>query len=240
MSTGRKLLWVICFISIALVSNIHLVTGSDPTILLFETSKVSQGEWWRIFTHPFVHVSWYHLVLDSAAVLLLWRELCHLSGWQKLMASFTCAAMSLFFAVCFSPYIDRHGLCGFSGLAHGLTVLLGLSWLSAALHNDFYRRVWLMVAGFALTFTTIVKALVEALSGKVIFADYHLGNLGIPVVEAHVGGVLGGCVSFFLLYLWRRKSFDPHVKMVDKLDRDKTQISNDCSSHHPQLGGVQS
>lgn len=230
MRTGRKMWWAVCFMSAVLLSNLHLLTGVQPTSFLFETSSVLKGEWWRIFTHPFVHVSWYHLILDSAAILLLWRELYHLSRLEKLLVSLACGAMSLIFAICFSPHIHQYGLCGFSGVAHGLTVFLGWSWLCAAMRDNPAHRRWLTAAGLTLTLATIIKSILEMISGSVVFSSLHIGELGIPIVEAHLGGVAGGCLAFCLFYLSNRKSFDLRTKMTDKLNRDGMNISNNSAT----------
>ena len=54
------------FVLIVAICNLHLLLGRDPTSLIFDTARVADGQCWRIVTHPFVHVSWYHLLLDSA------------------------------------------------------------------------------------------------------------------------------------------------------------------------------
>ena len=230
MRTAGKIWWAVCFISAVLLSNLHLLNGAEPTSFLFETSSVVKGEWWRILTHPFVHVSWYHLILDSAAILLLWREICHLSHFQKFMVSLACGAMSLVFSLCFSPHIHRYGLCGFSGVAHGLAVFLGLSWLCAGLHYNLARRIWFMTAGLTLTLATIIKSIFEMISGSVVFANAHVGELGIPIVDAHLGGAAGGCLVFFLFYQHNWNSIDLGTKMTDKLNREQMNNSKNSAT----------
>jgi hypothetical protein len=80
------------------------------------------------------------------------------------------------------------GFCGLSGAGHGLMAALAVS-----LHRTGDRTErWmggvtlLLVAG---------KGLVEALTGTVLFASWHLGDVGAPVAVCHLGGVLGGLVA---------------------------------------------
>src|ERR1043166_2526392 len=52
-----------------------LLGGVSNSQLLFLPEAVGRGEWWRLFTHPFIHVTWLHLLLDGAAFLLLYHDL---------------------------------------------------------------------------------------------------------------------------------------------------------------------
>ena len=130
MLIDRNSSWIVGFVIIVAICNLHLFTGTDPSILLFDTTRVVKGEWWRIITHPFVHVSWYHLLLDCGAILLLFREMRLPSKLQKLLAAAICAVASLVFSLFTSSQIQKYGLCGFSGTAHGLTFLLAIMWLA--------------------------------------------------------------------------------------------------------------
>ena len=63
-----------CAILIVLL-NLPLLEGRFDTRFAFLPEAVRAGEWWRVFTHPFVHVSLYHLALDAAAFFVLYAEL---------------------------------------------------------------------------------------------------------------------------------------------------------------------
>ena len=52
-----------------------MLHGGLNSAMLFLPDAVRAGEWWRVLTHPFVHVTWYHLLLDGAAFFLLYNEL---------------------------------------------------------------------------------------------------------------------------------------------------------------------
>src|SRR5204863_8756069 len=70
---------LIAFALILIIANAPLLGGSWRGQVVFFPGAVGSGEWWRVFTHPFVHVSWYHLLLDGAAFLMLYAEL---GGWR--------------------------------------------------------------------------------------------------------------------------------------------------------------
>lgn len=210
----KKTNWKLGFVLILAVCNLHLLIGTDPAALIFDPAKVAQGQWWRIMTHPFVHVSWYHLLLDAAAVTLLWRELRFSSNLLKTFAAVCCAGASLLFALLASNQVAAYGLCGFSGTAHGLAVALGLNWAVESRGHHGSRRFLFFAAGLLLVLATAVKSLLEFITGTVFLSQMHMGELGVPIVASHLGGVLGGVVCSILaalLLLTREKNIWPGV-----------------------------
>ena len=173
--------------------NLPLFAGVFSTRFIYHPVPLAAGEWWRLFTHPFVHVSPYHLALDAAAFFLAYVELKHrrLSSRITLLASATVGG--LLAALAASPLVLTHGLCGLSGIAHGLTAVVSLELLRRA--ND---RISTWTA--ALSFAGVVgKSVIEAFTGNVFFASWHLGSLGTPIAACHAGGVLGALLCWWLL-----------------------------------------
>lgn len=211
----RKLVIPTTFLILLLLSNQHLFTGTAPSALIYDTKSVASGEWWRIFSHLLVHVSWYHLLLDATAVAIIWRELNIQSQLLKFGSAAICAACSLLVAVMFSPRITEVGFCGLSGMAHGLMFLLGALWTHQALANtgnsgkQKLKRTTLLL-GCTLAGVSSIKSIAEVLSGSILLGNLHAHNLGTPIVHAHLGGVLGGLIAFVLYYSLnrdRRKTF---------------------------------
>ena len=206
------------FVLILAICNMHLLLGTDPTSLIFDTARVADGQWWRIVTHPFVHVSWYHLLLDSAALVLLWQELRLVSNQQKFLAAVCCAGGSLIFTLLTSEKVFQFGLCGFSGMAHGLAFLLGLCWLAESRLRHGRARLLLVMAGLFLSVTSLGKSLFEFFTGNVIFSQMHMGELGVPIVASHLGGVLGGLTAVIVMLLRDKRPFglshllEPHPR----------------------------
>lgn len=227
MLIDRNSIWIVGFAIIVVICNLHLFTGTDPTILLFDTTRVVKGEWWRIITHPFVHVSWYHLLLDCGAILLLFREMRLPSKLQKLLAAAICAAASLVFSLFASSQIHKYGLCGFSGTAHGLTLLLGIMWLAEATRCLGSHRLLIIFCAVVFIFASLGKSLIEVFSGTVIFSDLHFGELGIPIVESHFGGVIGGLAAALILWALKHKPFDLTSKLSDNTNKGTTTSSGE-------------
>src|SRR3546814_10788282 len=51
-----------------------LVTGVQTCalpILAFDHSLIAGGQWWRLITGSYVHLGWYHLMLNEIGLLVL-------------------------------------------------------------------------------------------------------------------------------------------------------------------------
>jgi len=176
--------WDTLLLALALVlGNLHLIGWGQPVHWIFQADRVAAGEWWRIFTHPFVHLSWYHLALDGAAFFLLYAELRR-SGWPlRLKIMLLCSGGSLLAAWLWAPQVALLGLCGLSGTAHGLMAFGGLARM-----RD--RRTRL--AGGVVFGLVAAKSIMEGITGEVVFTFMHMGLCGTPIAMAHLGGVAGG------------------------------------------------
>jgi len=176
------------FIVAIALANLHLVTGRPGNGMIFVPQYVRAGEWWRMVTNPFVHVSWYHLLLDAGAFLLLYAGLEE-SRWVKRLSYVAlCAAGSLLVSALAWPSLSR-GLCGLSGVAHGLMAVMALEMMSGDSLD--LRRV-----GLGCFLLVLGKSAMEAVTGQVLFSSLHFGQVGHPVAVCHAGGVLGGVIAF--------------------------------------------
>ena len=117
---------IILFIFILAGLNSHLLGGSNANLQIFLPAAAASGEWWRLFSHPFVHLTWYHLLLDAGAFFILYTGLQEKRVTRKLIYMLICGGFSLAAALIFSPEIETRGLCGLSGIAHGLMAYSGL------------------------------------------------------------------------------------------------------------------
>jgi hypothetical protein len=75
------------------------------------------------------------------------------------------------------------GLCGLSGVAHGLMVVAMTEHAS-----DESKAIRCLAKAFAAAVTA--KALYEFAFGTALFS--HMGNVGTPIPACHLGGVLAG------------------------------------------------
>ena len=179
--------------AILVALNLPLFTGEFSTRFIYHPVPLAAGEWWRLITHPFVHVSPYHLALDVAAFFLAYVEMKHRDFSTRMTLLACAAAGGLLAALAASPLVFTHGLCGLSGIAHGLTAVVSLELLRRA---DDRISAWTA----ALCFVGVVaKSVLEAATGNVMFASWHLGSLGTPIAACHAGGILGALVTCMLL-----------------------------------------
>lgn len=173
--------------SVLIALNLHLVGLGSARPLVLIPQAVAAGQWWRVITHPFVHVSFYHLVLDAGAFLLLYRAIDHRSASARAACSVTCAAFGAAAAWLSAAPIDSLGLCGLSATAHGLMALTALQQIEKS------DTVRLGTASFLLVAS---KSVAEAITGEVMFDFLHMGLCGSPLAACHLGGVCGGVIAF--------------------------------------------
>jgi rhomboid family GlyGly-CTERM serine protease len=175
------------FLALLALFNLPFPAGSWLHSMIFLPGAVQAGEWWRLFTHPFVHVTWYHLLLDGTAFLALYHSLRETSFVRRLLYAVGAGLGSVLVAWAVAPGISTSGLCGLSGAAHGLMAVSSLELISAHPRGSTERRIGQI--GFILV---VGKAALEALSGHMFFTFLHFGLMGIPVAASHAGGILGG------------------------------------------------
>ena len=177
--------------------NIHLLTGRTCQPLIFQYDAVMAGDVYRLITHPFVHLSGYHFLLDAGAFLLLYSGLYEKRPSRRMFVLAVCGLFGLGAPLIFTQEIYSRGLCGLSGIAHGLMVYSAL---------EMIRDPKNVQIGVACMLSVILKSVFEAITGDVVFSFLHFGLCGVPIAICHTGGVIGGIVSFFVLNCadWKR------------------------------------
>ena len=181
---------LIVFAIVLTLLNVPLLDGAWRAQFVFVPDLVAAGDWWRVLTHPFVHVSWYHLLLDGGALFLLYPELRDWSRARRLVALAICALGSLLAAM-LSPAVASIGFCGLSGVAHGLMALAAVEMIRRAEKRE-------RIAGWCALALVVGKAAIEAATGQVALAFLHFDLMGVPIAACHAGGALAG-LMFALL-----------------------------------------
>lgn len=180
--------WTEAWILGALAAVLSLLASSGSAgALVLSPAAWQAGEWWRWVTHPFVHVSFYHMLLDAGAFLSLYGMLTGWSAMRRLSAVAVCVAGSAL-AAAMNAEFARYGLCGLSGAGHGLMALIGLHWWREG-GDRVMRRM-----GVATLFAVAAKSAWEACTGHVLFEFLHFGSVGTPIAVCHLGGVVAGVI----------------------------------------------
>jgi rhomboid family GlyGly-CTERM serine protease len=184
---------LLIFTGLLVLANVPIFFGSSFQSLAFRTDEVCRGEWWRVFTHPFVHVTWYHLLLDGAAFLSLYGTLAEQRLGRRLGYVFAAGAGSLLLSLIAAPN-PENGLCGLSGIAHGLMAVSALEFIIANAPHSPERRIGWISLGLV-----IGKAAFEAVTGRMFLSFLDFGMLGTPVAVSHAGGIVGALAAMLVL-----------------------------------------
>jgi rhomboid family GlyGly-CTERM serine protease len=168
--------------------NLPLLFGQSNGGLIFLADSVLNGQWYRFFTAPFVHVSIYHLLIDGLAFVMLYSSLPYASAGGRLLSlAGIHAAVMLGVGVFGAADL---GYCGLSGIDHGLMAV----WCLEMMRSRDKTVRW---AGLISLGVTVAKSIYEVASGQVVFAFLHLGSIGTPIVCSHLAGVVGGIGVYF-------------------------------------------
>lgn len=182
---------MVFFVVVILVFNAPVLFGGYWNSMTFRPDAVRNGEWWRLVTHPFVHLTWYHLLLDGTAFLSLYWSLTENRIFVRLAYVVAAGGGSLLASWIASPEISTNGLCGLSGVAHGLMAVSAIEMLS---RDKLERRI-----GWITLLLVVGKGAFEAVAGRMFFGFLDFGMLGNPVAVSHAGGILGSLMAVIVL-----------------------------------------
>ena len=207
----------LAFFAVALaLLNFPLLSGGFCESMIFFPQRVAMGEWWRVVSHPFVHLTWYHLLLDAGAFLLLYSGLEEQRPLQRIGYVVACAMGSLLVSTLASPVVQDRGLCGLSGTAHGLMAISALESIKRQSLDGKWCRAGMISLGIV-----VAKSVIEVLQGHVFFEFLHFGMMGLPIPESHAGGVLSGIVAFLVFGSLPFGTAEDHAEKVLVVDRIK-------------------
>ena len=171
---------------------VYLIPGASAW-LIFDRAAIGDGEWWRVVTGSWVHLSISHLVYDGIAVLiagwLLERDGAPL--WSIVLASASTVGLAVLIGL---PEIARYG--GFSGIAYALVAYLALSGLR---ERDAWR--WLCATTLLIL---VAKLSYELSTGRFLLVP--AGDEIVAVPLAHAVGVAMACVAFSIARTRLRES----------------------------------
>ena len=186
-----KKLEITIFAVVIIILNIPILAGTYAQSMVLLPEKILVGQWWRILTHPFVHLSWYHLLIDAGAFFLLYAQIEEKRFARRFVYMIGSLVGSMFAAAIAMPALTSVGYCGLSGIAHGLMAVSSIEMIIGAKGDKARRNAGLISFGL-LT----VKSIYEAVTGNFFLGFLHPDLLGTPVLLSHMGGMLGGCAAY--------------------------------------------
>lgn len=170
---------------LALVCLLLALLGNPATEWLqFDRSALHQGQIWRLLSANLVHLSFSHLWLNLAGLLLLWVFFARYyttKQWTLLLA--ICSLTTAMGLLVFSP--DLEWYVGLSGTLHGLFIAGAL--------RDLRQK---QVEAYVLLGLIIGKLLWEQFQGPLPGSEETAG--GLVIVDAHLYGAIGGLSGLLL------------------------------------------
>lgn len=195
MKTDRiGILETLLFGALIGLGNWGLLAGEPRLGWVLCAGSLQSGEWFRFLSHPWVHVSIYHLLLDASAFLSLFWMLDRSRVWTRWSWLALSWAGAWLVVWCFEPAFAETGFCGLSGIAHGLFAAVAIEWI----RDRSLRRL-----GWILLFLLSAKVCFEVCTGGVLLASFHTGSVGRPLTACHAGGFLGVLLLSLLKNLYR-------------------------------------
>ena len=149
---------------------------------IYNRDLIGQGEYWRLLTGHFFHTNFNHLMLNSAAILLLWALHGQFYSISNYLFNFIfCALVTSSALYFYSPELFYY--VGLSGVLHGFFIWGALKDIE---HHD--------RTGYWLLLGITVKLLHEQLVGA--SADVAALIEANVAVDAHLWGAIAGAVYF--------------------------------------------
>lgn len=177
----------------AFMELIHNWDGIETAGLV--KTKYLQGEWWRLFTAPFLHGNILHLLMNGSALAYLGKRVEVFARWPHLALVFLFSACMG--GVASTRFIDVPSVGASGGL---------MGWL-----------------GFLLVFETLHKSLVPRGARRRLIAGVVLtaliGLIGYRYIDnaAHVGGLLAGMIYAAIVFPASASPHRPRSTITDLL-----------------------
>ena len=159
--------------------------------LVYDRVSVNNGEWWRIFSAPFIHTNSFHFLLNAIGVLILYGLHGHFYTIKLYFITFFFSGLTSSLGVHFySTHLDKY--MGLSAVLHGLFIV-------GVIQEIKYKEKW----GKLLLLGVILKLCYEQFFGAgSIVAGFINAQIA---VNAHLWGSIGGTI-IALFYLYRHKT----------------------------------
>lgn len=173
---------------IALISLSIALIGNEANLAMrFDREAIHSYEWWRILTGNLAHLSWNHLWMNLAGLIMIWfmyhNQLTRTTWLINFVVCSLCVSICLLFL---NP--ELHWYVGLSGTLHGL--------LMTGIIINIFKKERLDIILFVFV------------SGKLIWEQYagalpgSAETAGGPViVDSHLYGALAGLVTGLALSL---------------------------------------
>lgn len=167
----------------------NLIGESFTQVFVYHKELITQGEVWRLLTGHLLHTNGFHLLLNLAALIMLWILHGHFYTIKNTCILFILCAMSTSLGIYyFTPSLTQY--VGLSGVLHGVFVFGAIMDIIAKDKTGYllFIGVWLKIAHEQIYgASSDVSNLIEAS----VAVDAHLWGA--------VGGLLFTCIYGILM-----------------------------------------
>lgn len=172
--------WAAPLVLMALLLVLELFGDAGRELLRYDREAIAAGEWWRLLTGNFVHLGWYHWMLNEIGIVvlvMLCPEPLAPAVWLRRLV-----LIGIGMSACLYVWVpDMVWYVGLSGVMHGL-FLLGLM-------RQGLQRDWIALACLAYLFGKLAWELVmgvpvsdeQAIGGKVALESHLYGAMAALV-----------------------------------------------------------
>jgi len=196
------IVFIIAIVSILAFAGEYFIGDSITQIFIYHRTLINQGELWRLVTGHVLHTNGFHLLLNLAALIMLWALHGRFYTIKNYCALFVFCALGTSIGIFYStpPLMQYVGL---SGVLHGIFVFGAIMDIVA---KD--------KTGYLLFIGVFVKIAHEQIYG----ASTDVSDLieASVAIDAHLWGAVSGLIFtiiyllFFNYALIKKKLFNNH------------------------------
>jgi membrane associated rhomboid family serine protease len=182
-------------ILVSIVGAAQLMPGNSLAAAGLIKENYLRGEWWRLFTAPFLHGNLIHFLMNAAALLYLGKRLEVFARWPHIPLVFL-------FAACVGGEASARLLAAPSvGASGGLMGWLGFLLVFESLHRELIPR----------------RARKRLLAGVLLTA--LIGLIGYRFIDnaAHGGGLLAGMLYAVIVFPRSSSALRPRTTATDRI-----------------------
>ena len=179
--------WFLPLLMIACAFSFQLSGKSGFDYLCYNREQIFSGQWWRLLTGHLLHISWTHLLMNIAGLVLLQilflPMLSPLRWFMLVLISISGIDLGL---IIFNPEVEWY--VGLSGVLHGVIAAGSLLLI--------FR---LGIKGSGILVLLSLKLIWEQFIGPIPGSEEWTG--GAVITEAHLYGAISGGLFIILIRL---------------------------------------
>lgn len=194
MSILKKYLSFFILFLIFILTFILIQNESISIILEYNREKIIKGEFWRLFTCHFTHLSFEHWLWD----IIMFVTIGFLSLKKEFKKSLICLILSSFI-ITFSVFIFMPHLNYYRGLS-GIDSALFIFFIGILFFENLKEKNKKNIIFFNIIFILfIIKIIFEFKTNNAVFVNFEKNTIPVPI--AHLSGAVTGILVNLFFFL---------------------------------------